>query len=43
MAFKSVNDVKYVKTPRLSTSISELDWIYGGEGLTWGLPKGMIS
>jgi KaiC/GvpD/RAD55 family RecA-like ATPase len=43
MAFKSVNDVKYVKTPRLSTNISELDWIYGGEEKTWGLPKGMIS
>jgi len=43
MAFKSVNDVKYVKTPRLSTNIPELDWIYGGEGGTWGLPKGMIS
>jgi KaiC/GvpD/RAD55 family RecA-like ATPase len=43
MAFKSVNDVKYVKTPRLSTNILELDWIYGGDANTWGLPKGMIS
>lgn len=43
MAFKSLNDIKYVRTPRISTGIVELDWIYGGEGSLWGLPQGKIS
>ncbi len=41
--FRAVNDVQYVLTPRISTMIPEIDWIYGGEGNAWGLPKSMIS
>ena len=41
--FAALNDITYVKTRRLSTGISELDWIYGGEGDSWGLPEGKIS
>jgi len=43
MAFKSLNDITYVEAVRFSTSIPELDWIYGGSGFNWGLPKGKIS
>jgi predicted ATP-dependent serine protease len=41
--FKALRDVPFRKIPRLSTGISELDWIYGGEANNWGLPKGKIS
>jgi KaiC/GvpD/RAD55 family RecA-like ATPase len=41
--FKALNDIKYAPTVRLSTCMPELDWIYGGEGENWGLPKGKIS
>jgi len=41
--FKSLSNIQYVKAPRLSTCIPELDWIYGGDGKNWGLPKGKIS
>jgi len=43
MAFKSLNNIKYVETVRYPTGISELDWIYGGKDFKWGLPKGKIS
>ncbi len=43
MAFRSLNDIQYVKAPRISTRIPELDWIYSGDGNSWGLPKGKIS
>ena len=41
--FTALKNVTYTKTPRLSTGISELDWIYGGEDSSWGLPLGKIS
>jgi KaiC/GvpD/RAD55 family RecA-like ATPase len=41
--FKALNDIQYVRTPRISTGIIELDWIYGGDGDNWGLPQGKIS
>jgi len=41
--FQSLVDVKYRPTPRFTTCIPELDWIYGGDGDNWGLPQGMIS
>jgi len=41
--FKILDDISYVPTPRISTRVAELDWIYGGEEKNWGLPKGKIS
>ena len=41
--FQALREVPYVQIPRFSTGISELDWIYGGEGNNWGLSKGKIS
>ena len=41
--FTKLRDVPYIRTPRISTGVSELDWIYGGDGDNWGPPKGKIS
>lgn len=41
--FKTLRDVPYIRIPRVSTEIPDLDWIYGGEDNNWGLPKGKIS
>jgi hypothetical protein len=43
MTFQSINRIQTTVVKRITTSLNEIDWLYGVTKSTWGIPEGAIS